>query len=115
MEKREGFNKEPQPTVLATTSQEWEICDIIGHKMISDKTYYYLGWDRSWVPESEMSGAKKLVDVYYTKLCHAQGRSEDGPESRGQKRSRLVIGGPEAKKRRGWPRKQKRGNNAKGL
>ena len=53
--------------------------------MIGGEMYYLVRWDRSWLLESEMSGAKKLLDAYYANL--RQGKSEDGQELRAQKRS----------------------------
>ncbi len=111
-EQKQDANEEPQPTALVTPSQEWPICEIISHKMIGGEMHYFVGWDRSWLPKSEMGGAKKLLDAYHAKLRCVQGKSEDGQEPRAQKRSQLVVVEPDAqdgrepKKQRGRPRKK---------
>lgn len=100
---KQDFNERPQPTAhgpFAKSSARGEM-------------YYFVGCEQSWLPKSEMGGAKKLLDAYHAKLRCSQGKSEDGQESRAQKRSQLVVVEPDArdgsepKKRRGRPQKMR--------
>jgi hypothetical protein len=84
---------ELQPGALVTDSDEdWEIRNIIGRKVVDGEVHYWVDWEPSWMPESELDG--------------------DGGGKRPLKRGQLgieqfdVLGEPEPKKRRGQPRKQ---------
>ena len=67
------------------------------------------------MPESELGGAKELVDGFIARLQYTQGGSKDGqgkrPLMRGQHQIRGsdVLGERSPKKRCGRPQKQTRG------
>ena len=99
----------PQSAAPVTDpNQQWGIRKIIGQKMIGRERHYRVEWKDTWMPESELAGAKELVDAFMT---------NDGGGTGGRKRplkrcwpatgQRDAWGGEEPKKRRGRPRKQK--------
>jgi hypothetical protein len=106
--------EEPQSAALATDpNNEWEIHKIIGQKMVGCERYYRVQWKDTWMPESELAGAKELVDAFM-----ANDGSRTGGRKRPLKRGRPAAGlfdaqgGDEPKIRRGRPRKQKQGGIA---
>lgn len=58
------------------------------------------------MPESELAGAKELVDAFRAKLLHAQSVSGDGRGKRAQKRRQPDIGVPDARSEAG-PKKRR--------
>jgi hypothetical protein len=94
-------------TRAADPGQQWEIRKIIGQKVVGREKCYRVEWKDTWMPESEMVGAKELVDAFIAKT---------GSGTTGRKRFRNQCGSTieqsdyqvmEApKKRRGRPRKQ---------
>jgi hypothetical protein len=98
----------PQSAAPVTDpNHQWEIRKIIGQKMVGCERHYRVEWKDTWMPESELAGAKELVDAF---------TANDGSGTRGRKRSLkrcrpaaglpYARGGEEPKKRRGRPRKQ---------
>jgi hypothetical protein len=99
----------PQSAAPATDpNHQWGIRKIIGQKMVGRERHYRVQWKDTWMPESELAGAKKLVDTF---------TANDGGGTRGRKRPLKrcrpatgqldTRGGEEPKKRRSRPRKQK--------
>lgn len=101
--------EEPQSAALVTDpSQQWEIRKIIGQKMIGCERHYRVKWKDTWMPESELAGAKEMVDAFM-----ANDGSGTGGRKRPLKRSSPATVHPdtrvreEPKRRRGRPQKQK--------
>jgi hypothetical protein len=60
---------ELQPGALATDpDRDWEIRNIIGWKVVDGEVHYWVDWEPSWMPESELDGAKELVDGFVARL-----------------------------------------------
>ena len=76
--------------------------------MVSDEMHYLVDWKPTWMPESELAGAKELVDAFIAKGGRATER-EKRPVNPNQQATRQpdARGGEGPKKRRGRPRKQK--------
>ena len=99
----------PQSAAPVTDpNYQWGIRKIIGRKMVGRERHYRVQWKDTWMPESELAGAKELVDAFM-----ANDGSGTGGRKRPLKRDRPAArlpyarGGEEPKKRRGRPRKQK--------
>ncbi|KAG9228934.1 hypothetical protein BJ875DRAFT_524797 [Amylocarpus encephaloides] len=56
-----------QDTPAADPGQQWEIRKIIGQKVVGREKYYRVEWKDTWMPESEMVGAKELVYAFIAK------------------------------------------------
>ena len=55
----------PQCTApIADPSAQWEIRKITGQKMVGRERHYQVEWKDTWMPESELAGAKELVDAF---------------------------------------------------
>jgi hypothetical protein len=99
--------------LVAEPNQEWAVCKIIGQKMIDEEMYYQVVWEPTWVPESELAGAKELVDGFVAKFQYPQGgigagRGKQAPRAApGTSRQPDARGKAGLQKRRGRPRKQK--------
>jgi hypothetical protein len=98
--------EEPRPGALVTDpGQEWGIRNIIGRKILGDEVHYLLDWEPTRMLESELAGAKELVDGFVVRLQITERRSGsrggrgNGPLKQGQQEA-------EPKKQRGRPRKQ---------
>jgi hypothetical protein len=108
-----SFDQSERIGLAAEPNQEWAVRNIIGQKMIDEEMHYQVVWEPTWVPESELAGAKELVDGFVAKSHHPQGGIGAG---RGKQASRAAPGTsrqPDARgevgppKRRGRPWKQK--------
>jgi hypothetical protein len=100
-------------SLVAEPNQEWTVRKIIGQKIIDEEMHYQVVWEPTWVPESELAGAKELVDGFVAKSQHPQagigaGRGKQAvraaPGTSRQPDAQGRVGPP---KRRGRPRKQK--------
>ena len=70
--------KGPQSAApVADPNHQWEIRKIIGQKMVGRESHYRVQWKDTWMPESELAGAKELVDTF---------RANDGSGTGGRKR-----------------------------
>ena len=87
---------------IADPNPQWEIREISGQKMVGRERHYRVEWKDTWMPESELAGAKELVDAFM-----ASDGSGTGGRKQRLKRNWPVTGQPEGglKKRRGRPRK----------
>jgi hypothetical protein len=101
--------EEPQSTAPVTDpNHQWGIRKIIGQKIVGRERHYRVEWKDTWMPESELAGAKELVDAFMV-----NDGSGTGGRKRPLKRCRPAAGLPyargeeEPKKQRGRPRKQK--------
>jgi hypothetical protein len=90
---------EPQPLDRVTDAgQEWEIRGIIGRQKVNGVVQYWVEWEPTWMPESELMGSRELVDEFEARLqvpCEnkiEQGKADDTCET-------------QPKRRRGRPRK----------
>jgi len=106
---------ELQPGALVTDSdQDWEIRNIIDRKVVDGEVHYWVDWEPTWMPKSELYGAKESVDGFVARLQNTQRESGSGngrgkrPLKRGQQeiRGSDTLSEAEPKKRRGRPRKQ---------
>ena len=78
----------PQSTAsVADANSEWEIHQIIGQKMIGRKKHYLMEWKNTWMAESELTGAKGLVDAFM-----AKGKIGSGSGKQPLKRGRPTPG-----------------------
>ena len=48
--------------------QEWEIRSIIGRQKVDGVVQYWVEWEPTWMPESELMGARELVDEFEARL-----------------------------------------------
>lgn len=99
--------EEPQSTApVADPDHRWGIRKIIGQKIVGCERQYRVEWKDTWMPESELTGAKELVDAFM-----ANGGGRTSGRKRPLKRGRPATGQPDArgeeepKKRRGRPRR----------
>jgi hypothetical protein len=90
---------EPQPVDRVTDAgQEWEIRSIIGRQKVNGVVQYWVEWEPTWMPESELMGARELVHEFEARLqvprenTIGQGKADDTCET-------------QPKRRRGRPRK----------
>ena len=91
--------------------QEWEIRNIVGRKKVGGIVHYLVEWEPTWTAESELDGARELIDVFVAQLQSTRRKSWDEAGEgccprRGHKirdSDSLSKGEP---KRRGRPRKQ---------
>jgi hypothetical protein len=56
--------EEPQSALVADPDYQWEIRQIIGQKMVGREKHYWVEWKDRWMPESELTGAKEMVDAF---------------------------------------------------
>lgn len=91
---------------VAEPNHQWGIRKIIGQKMVSCERHYRVAWKDTWMPESELAGAKELVDAFIAN--GGNGISRKRPLNRGVLATGqpVALGEEEPKKRRGRPRKQ---------
>jgi hypothetical protein len=99
---------EPQSVApVADPNHQWGIRKIIGQKMVGRERRYRVEWKDTWMPESELAGAKDLVDAFME-----NGGSGTGGRKLPLNRGWPATGQPDArgeeepKKRRGRPRKR---------
>jgi hypothetical protein len=50
------------------TSEEWEIDSIAGRKMVSGEKHYLAVWIATWMRESDLAGARELIDEFESAL-----------------------------------------------
>jgi len=84
---------EPQPVDrVADAGQEWEIRGIIGRQKVNGVVQYWVEWEPTWMPESELMGARELVDEFEARLqvpCEnkiEQGKADDTCETQPKRR-----------------------------
>jgi hypothetical protein len=56
--------------------QEWEVCDIIGKKVVNGEVYYLVEWSAKLAPKYELGKATALVDKFEARLraqCRRRG------------------------------------------
>ena len=99
----------PQSAAPVTDpNHQWEIRKIIGQKMVGCERHYRVQWKDTWMPESELAGAKELVDRFTVNDgSRTGGRKRPLKRCRPAARLPYAQGEEEPKKRRGQPRKQK--------
>jgi hypothetical protein len=57
--------EEPQSVApVADPNHQWGIRKIIGQKMVGCERHYRVEWKDTWMPESELAGAKELMDAF---------------------------------------------------
>lgn len=99
------LDKSQSAASVADPNPQWEIRKIIGQKIVGRERHYRVEWKDTWMPESELAGAKELVDAFTV-------NNRNGSIERPLKRGRMATGQCDArgeeepKKRRGRPRKQ---------
>jgi len=92
---------DPQLVGLGTDAgQEWEIRSIIGRQKVDGIVQYWVEWEPTWMPESELTGARELVDEFEARLQASRGnRNEQGePEATCEAQSKRRRGRPSKKK-----------------
>jgi hypothetical protein len=85
---------DPQP------GDSWEIRNIIGTKKVDGIEYYWVDWEPTWMCESELEGARELVDEFKARLQLLR-RNKDVHGETG------AAGEAKPKRRRGRPSKKK--------
>ena len=76
----------------------WEICRITSMREVDGVQEFRVAWAQTWMPESELGGARELVDEFKARLSVRHGKSGQGKTD--------VTGERPAKRRRGRPRKR---------
>jgi hypothetical protein len=91
----------PQHTVAhdSTDGTLWEIRRITGMRKVDGVQEFRVAWAQTWMPESELGGARELVDEFKARLSVRHGKKS------GQGKTN-VTGERPAKRRRGRPRKR---------
>ena len=78
----------------------------MGQKMVGRERHYRVEWKDTWMPESELAGAKELVDAFIANDgSGTEGRKRHLERSQSATRQPHARGNDELKKRRGRPRK----------
>jgi hypothetical protein len=77
----------------------WEIRRITGMRKVDGIQEFCVAWAQTWMPESELGGARELVEEFKARL------SVRHRKKRGQGKTGIVSETP-PKRRRGRPRKQ---------
>ena len=101
------FEKSQPMDLAATPGDLWGIRKVIGQKKVGRQKLVLVEWENTWMPESEVLGAKELVNAFLANI-----KSEMASVEQPLKRGRPDAGQPsvqsveEPKKRRGRPRKQ---------
>jgi hypothetical protein len=86
----------------ADPGQQWEIRKIIGQKVVGREKYYRVEWKDTWMPESEMVGAKELVDAFIANSGSGTGGRKrfrnQGGSAMTRKRQRNGVAGLESRR-----------------
>ena len=77
----------------------WEIRRITGMRKVDGVQEFRVAWAQTWMPESELGGARELVDEFKAQLSVRHGKKS------GQGKTD-VTGERPAKRRRGRPQKR---------
>ena len=92
---------EPQPVDRVTDAgQEWEIRSIIGRQKVDGIVQYWVEWEPTWMPKSELMGARELVDEFEARLQASRGNRNEHEETD-------AVGETKPKRQRGRPLKKK--------
>ncbi len=86
--------------LVMDANREWEIRNIIGTKRVDGVVHYWVDWEPTWMRESELGGAREMVDKFVARL---QVRRRD----KNEKGAADFIGDTQWKRRRGRPRKRR--------
>jgi hypothetical protein len=88
----------PQHTVAhdSTDGTLWEICRITGMRKVDGVQEFCVAWAQTWMPESELGGARELVNEFKARLS-VRHRKKNGQGKTD------VTGDGTAKRRRGQP------------
>jgi hypothetical protein len=91
----------PQHTVAhdSTDGALWEIRRITSMRKVDSVQEFRVAWAQTWMPESELGGARELVDEFKARLSVRHGKKDGQAETD-------VAGESPPKRRRGRPRKQ---------
>jgi hypothetical protein len=63
--------------MVTDADQEWEIRSIIGRQKVDGVVQYWVEWEPTWMRESELGGARELVDEFEARL-QARGENQGG-------------------------------------
>ena len=73
-------------------SDLWEICRITGMRKVAGVQEFRVAWTQTWMPESDLGGARKLVEEFKARLSVRHGKKgqdeTDGAEESMPKRQR---------------------------
>jgi hypothetical protein len=86
--------EEPQ----GRTPEGWEIDFFAARKMVNGERYYLTVWRATWMPESDLDGARELIDKFESGLLEEGQQEIDKSKSSDE---------GESKKRRGRPPKRR--------
>jgi Chromo (CHRromatin Organisation MOdifier) domain len=53
---------------VSDANRLWQICQITDRKVVYGKNHYKVKWEDTWEPESELAGARELIDEFEAKL-----------------------------------------------
>jgi hypothetical protein len=81
---------DPQP------GDVWEIHSIIGTRKVNGVVQYWVDWEPTWMPESELGGASEFVDEFKARLQERRGSKDRQGETN-------AAGETQLKRRRGQP------------
>jgi hypothetical protein len=106
------INSEPADTASSVTAvlqsadagdpqpgDVWEIRGIIGTRKVNSVVQYWVDWEPTWMPESELGGASEFVDEFKARLQERRGSKDGQGETN-------AAGETPPKRRRGRPRKR---------
>jgi hypothetical protein len=83
---------DPQPGDL------WDIRRITGMRKVDGVEEFHVAWAQTWMPESDLGGARELVEEFRARLSVRHGKNRQGETD--------AAGESLPKRRRGRPRKQ---------
>jgi hypothetical protein len=81
------------------TDELWDIQRITGTRKVNSAEEFRVAWAQTWMPESELGGARELVEEFKARLSVQRGKKK------GQGKPN-VTGEKASKRQRGRPRKQ---------
>ncbi|RFU24059.1 hypothetical protein B7463_g12280, partial [Scytalidium lignicola] len=109
---RDSSPSSESEATAADLDREWEIRGIVNQKAVDGEDYFLVNWEPTWMPASELDGARELVDEFLAGFQPSRRKSSNKThieraclEWRQQKLRSDRSGKTEPSKRRGRPRK----------
>lgn len=76
LEESQVFTPVPDP------GEEWEIRNIVGRKTVGGEVQYLVEWETTWMLESELTGARELIDEFVSHMSESKPFGEGGSKKR---------------------------------
>jgi hypothetical protein len=66
--------------ISTNNTHELEIREIVSQKKVGGKVYFRVDWEPTWMPESDLHGARELINKFVAQLQYTprEGRSGSG-------------------------------------